>query len=290
MFDLIHLKGNTYYITGNTNLGLYKLNDKDVILIDVPIKRYGPRIESMLREYGFNLKYIVNTHSHADHTGSNEYLIKQTNCQVITSRIERAFMRNDRLDIGFLSGGYPLREYDTPLMHVNEEHDILSLRHLPDCLHSIKLPGHHYDMRGFKTRDGVYFVADSICKEELIKKEHIMLMYDVRGYLKSLNYLKTLKGKIIVPSHVEPSTDFNDLVDINIAKIEEIINVLKDYLKVPNTYDNIIAYIFSYYNLHITFNKHLLISSTIHSYLSYMEEEGLITCFFLNNKLYFKEA
>lgn len=289
-FDLIHIKGNTYYITGSTNLGLYKMNEKDVILIDVPVKKYGPRIESLLREYGFNLKYIVNTHSHADHTGSNEYLIKQTGCEVITSRIERAFLRNDKLDIGFLSGGYPLLVYDTPLMHVNEQHDIKSLRYLPDCLRSFKLPGHHYDMRGFKTVDGVYFVADSICKKELIDKEHIMLIYDVAGYIKSLNYLKTLKGKIMVPSHVELSTDLDDLVDYNLAKINEICQVLEDFLAEPNSYDNIIAYVFSHFQLRITYNKYLLIGSTIRSYLAYLESLNRVTCYFADNKLLFKRC
>lgn len=288
MFDLIHLKGNTYYITGHTNLGLYKINEKDVILIDVPIKKYAARIENMLRKYNFNLKYIVNTHSHPDHTGSNEYLIKQTGCEVITSRIERAFLRNDKLDIGFLSGGYPLNNYDTPLMHVNEQHDIKSLRYLPDCLRSFKLPGHHYDMRGFKTVDGVYFVADSICDKELIDKEHIMLIYDIAGYIKSLNYLKSLKGKIMVPSHVSVSTDLNDLVDYNLTKINEICNVLLDYLKEPNTYDNIIAYLFNYYNLKITYNKYLLIGSTIRSYIAYLVNQNKLTSYFLDNKLYFK--
>lgn len=288
MFELIHLKGNTYYINGKTNLGLYRLNDKDVILIDVPIKRYGPRIDSLLRSYGFNLKYIINTHSHADHTGSNEYLIKQTGCKVITSRIERAFLRNDKLDIGFLSGGYPMNSYDTPLMHVNEQHDILSLRYLPDCLHSFKLPGHHYDMRGFKTRDGIYFIADSICTKKLIDKEHIMLIYDVDGYLKSLNFIKTLKGKTMVPSHCPISNDLTELADYNIAKINEIINVLLNYLDIPNTYDNIFSYIFSYYNLNISYNKYLLICSTIKSYLAYLVNNNLLTTYFLDNKLYFK--
>ncbi len=286
-FDLIHIKGNTFYINGLTNIGLYKLNERDVILIDVPLKKYAPRIDSLLRANNFNLKYIVNTHSHPDHTASNQYLIKLTNCQVITSRIERAFLRNDKLDIGFLSGGYPLRHYDTPLMHVNEQHDILSLRYLPEELKSFKLPGHHYDMRGFKTKDGVYFVADSICSKELIEKEHIMLIYDVEGYIKSLNYLKSLKGKIMVPSHVNPSDNLDDLVDINLAKIKEIIDVLANFLTLENTYDEIISYIFKYYNLNISYNKYLLISSTIKSYLAYMENKGYIKCYFKDNKLYF---
>ena len=287
-FELTHLKGNTYYIRGKTNLGLYKLNDKDVILIDVPFKKSGPAIETFIRRNGFNLKYIINTHSHPDHTGSNEYLIKQTGCKVITSRIERAFLRNDKLDIGFLAGGYPLKAYDTPLMHVNDQHDILSLKYLPDEIKSFKLPGHHYDMRGFKTKDGVYFVADSICTKELIDNEHIMLIYDVAGYIKSLEYLKTLKGHIIVPSHAPISTNLDELVDYNLAKIEEIKKVILTILNKPLNYDNIFRKIFEHYHLNITYNKYLLISSTIRSYISYLENLGFIESFFNDNILYFR--
>lgn len=288
MYELIHLKGNTYYITGRTNLGLYKLNETDVVLIDVPMKKEGPAIETLLRRNGFKLKYIINTHSHPDHSGANEYLICATGCTVITSRIERAFLRNNKLDIGFLSGGYPLDEYDTPLMHVNEQHNILSLRHLPDGIRSFKLPGHHYDMRGFKTDDGVYFVADSICTKSLLDKEHIMLIYDVAGYKKSLNFLTTLTGKIIVPSHAPVADDLSLLAAYNLEKIEEIENVLLDILESPKTYDDIYKAIFDYYNLKITYNKYLLITSTIRSYISYLKHLGKISCYFFDNKLYFK--
>ncbi len=290
MYELHHLKGNTYYIDGYTNLGLYKLNETDVVLIDVPVKAAGAAIETLLRRYGFKLKYIVNTHSHPDHSGCNEYLIKQTGCEIITSRIERAFMRNNKLDLGFLSGGYPLDNYDTPLMHVDEQHDIRSFLHLPQGLRSFKLPGHHYDMRGIKTSDGVYFIADSICTKKLIDKEHIMLIYDIQGYKKSLNYIKSLKGHIMVPSHCPISTDLNDLADYNLAKMAEIEKVILDVLAIDLSYDDIIAKVLAHYNIRISYNKYLLMGSTIRSYISYLCHNKKLKSYFKDNKLMFTKV
>lgn len=292
MYELHHLRGNTYYIDGRTNLGLYKLNDEDVILIDVPTRNAAPAIETLLRRNNFKLKFIVNTHSHPDHSGANEYLIKQTGCKIIASRIERAFLRNNKLDIGFLSGGYPLDNYDTPLMHVDEQHDILSFAHLPDGLRSFKLPGHHYDMRGIRTKDGVYFVADSICTQKLIDKEHIMLIYDIAGYKKSLNYISGLAGKnhILVPSHAPVSYDLSSLANYNLKKIEEIENVIIKIIENPKSYDEIIANIFCHYNLKISYNKYLLIGSTIRSYLAYLTHIGKAKCYFSNNILLFEKV
>ena len=288
MYELHHLKGNTYYLKGFTNLGLYKLNDTDVVLIDTPMKSFAEEIYNILMDNNFNLKYIVNTHSHPDHTGCDQYLAERTGCQIIASRIERAFMRNSKLDVGFLSGGYPLDNYDTTLMHVDEQHDIRSFLHLPEGLRSFKLPGHHYAMRGIKTSDGVYFIADSICTKKLIDKEHIMLIYDVAGYKRSLNYIKVLKGHIMVPSHVDVSKDLNELVDYNLYKMEEIENYLLQILEEPLGYDDIFKLVFDYYNIKLGYNKYLLMSSTIRSYLSYLAHLKKITPSFLDNKLVFK--
>ena len=48
--ELHHLKGNTYYIDGTTNIGLYKLNDKDCALIDSGFAKVGPQIYEILKE------------------------------------------------------------------------------------------------------------------------------------------------------------------------------------------------------------------------------------------------
>ena len=287
MYELHHLKGNTYYIDGTTNVGLYKLNDTDCVLIDCGHKEEGPVLESLLRRYKLKLKYIVNTHSHADHSGANLYLMKQTGCKIVTSRIERAFLRDSKLDIGFLYGGYPLNEFDNRLMHIDDQKEIYSLKELPRDLVYINLPGHHYGMIGIRTADGVYFVADTIGSKALVESQKILLIYDVKGYLDSLDYLKTIEGNIIVPSHSEVTTEISDLVEFNKQQIYKNLDIIVEYLNKEKTAEEIIAYMIDYYDLRISYNKYMIIGSTIKSYLSYLSNEGKIKNYFKNNKLVF---
>ncbi len=287
MYELHHLKGNTYYIDGPTNIGVYKLNDKECVLIDCGMSKEGPIIETVLRRNKLELKYIVNTHSHADHSGANKYLMKMTGCKVIASKIERAFMRDNKLDIGFLHGGYPLDEYDNRLMHIDDQKEILSLEHLPKDLRSFKLPGHHYGMIGIKTSDGVYFIADTLGSIKLVDSQHILLIYDVKGYLKSLDYVESLNGNILVPSHSEVTNDIKNLVEFNRNKIYEIIDVILELLNEPLTIEDCVSRIFEHFKLKISYNKYLLITSTIRSYLSYLSNKKQIDKYFKDNKLYF---
>lgn len=287
MYELHHLKGNSYYIDGPTNIGLYKLNDSDVVLIDCGTASEGPMIDSVLRRHRLNLKYIVNTHCHADHSGANLYLMRLYKCKVIASKIERAFFRDSKLDIGFLSGGYPLNEYDSKLMHIDDQKEIYSLEELPRELRSFKLPGHHYGMIGIRTSDGVYYIADTLGSKELVDKQHILLIYDVGGYLKSLEYIESLDGNILVPAHSEVTSDIKDLVIFNRNKIYEIIEVIINILKEEHTLEEIVSLIFENFQLKISYNKYLLITSTIRSYLAYLANDKRIRHYFKCNKLYY---
>lgn len=286
-YELHHLKGNTYYIDGPTNVGVYKLNDTDVALIDCATDKEGPIIETVLRRHKLKLKYIINTHCHQDHSGANLYLMKVTGCKVIASKIERAFFRDSKLDIGFLNGGYPLDEYDNRLMHIDDQKEIYSLEYMPQGLRSFKLPGHHYGMIGVRTSDGVYFVADALGSKELIDKQHILLMYDVKGYLESLDFLQTLKDKIIVPSHSSVGVNLDSLIEFNRNKMYEIMDVIKNILNEPKTQEEVLAEVISHYGLKISFNKYLLVGSTIRSYISYLSNEQILDKYFKDNKLYF---
>lgn len=285
-YELHHLKGKTYYIDGPTNLGVYFLNNQEVVLIDCGTHKEGPIIETLLRKHHLKLNCIICTHSHPDHSGGSLYLSKMTGCKIIASKIERAFFRDSKLDIGFLNGGYPLDEFDNRLMHTDEQHEIESLEAIPRGLRSFKLPGHHYGMIGIKTSDGVHFIADTLGSKELISSEHILLIYDVAGYLKSLEYISRLNG-IIVPSHSEVTTDISDLVHFNQYKIEEIMKVILNILREERTAEEVVSDVFDYYKLRISYNKYLLISSTIKSYLSYLSNQGKIKNNFQQNRLYF---
>lgn len=46
-----------------------------------------------------------------------------------------------------------------------------------------------------KTSDDVYFVADTLGSIDLVERAHILLIYDVKGYLDSLNFVEGLEEK-----------------------------------------------------------------------------------------------
>ena len=99
MYDLTQLGENTYCFNCFSNVGIYKLNEKDVCLIDSgDDKSSGKRLMRTLDEKGWNVKAIVNTHSHTDHIFNNQSLIEKYGCKVYANSNDIAFM-NDSLCI-----------------------------------------------------------------------------------------------------------------------------------------------------------------------------------------------
>ena len=289
MYDLHHLKGNTYYIDGPTNCGVYVLNEnKDVCLFDAGTSEDGIMIYNTLVKNGMNVTHLIFSHCHADHSGGSSYIHEKTNCKMIASKVERGFFRDAKLDIGFLYGGYPLDEYDGKLMHIDSNDEIYALDEIPGGIEFFHLPGHHYGMIGIRTPDDVYFVADTLGSIDLVERAHILLIYDVKGYISSLNYVESLEGKIVVPSHSEVTKHITPVVEFNKNKISEIINVLLEFLHEEHNCVECTQYIFDYYKLRISYNKYMLILSTVRSYLSYLSNSKRIRNYFKDNRLLFK--
>lgn len=288
MYDLHHLRGNTYYIDGPTNCGVYVLNDSlDVLLFDCGTDSDGIKIYETLVKNNMHVKYLVFSHCHADHAGGFEYIYGKTHCKMIASKVERGFFRDPKLDIGFLYGGYPLDEYDGKLMHIDMNDEIYALDEIPVGVEWFHLPGHHFGMIGIKTSDDVYFVADTLGSIDLVERAHILLIYDVKGYLSSLDFVESLDGKIVVPSHSEATTKIKPVVEFNRQTIYSIMDILLDYLKEEHNCVECTSYIFDYYKLKITYNKYMLILSTVRSYLSYLSNSKIIKNYFKNNRLVF---
>ena len=69
MLELTNLKGNTWAVLSPVNVGVY-VKDGEVSLIDTGASAdAGRRVLKLVREKGWNVKWIVNTHCHADHIG-----------------------------------------------------------------------------------------------------------------------------------------------------------------------------------------------------------------------------
>ena len=288
--ELIKVGEKTYYIKNPTNIGVYKIDDENVYLIDTGNdKDAGKKILKIINEQGWKVKGIITTHSNADHIGGNKVIQDRTECTILANNIEKSITQNPILEPAFLYGGYPFKQLRNKFLLAKPSKVVEIENNLPNGLEYFSLNGHFFDMIGVKTSDDIYFIADSLFSEETIKKYHIFFMYDVKEFLNTLDFLETLKGKLYIPSHCEATEDITELIKLNRDKVQEIIDKIYEICKQEKTFEEILKTIFDEYNLTMNTNQYVLIGSSIKSYLAYLCDEGKISYEFRENKMLWKQ-
>lgn len=292
MYELMQAGEKTYYINCPAKMGIYKINDTEVCLIDSGNdKDAGKKVLKILEANHWVLKMIINTHSHADHIGGNNFLQQRTGCPVYSAGTDTAFVKNPVLEPSFLYGGYPCKELRNKFL-LAQASEVLELTEdaLPQGMQMLRIDGHSFSMAALKTSDDVWFLADCLTGENVIEKYHISFLYDVGGYIQSLEKVKTLEGRLFIPSHAEPLENIKPLAETNLKKVNEIIESLKEICSEPISFDDILKAVFDRYNLTMDFNQYVLVGSTIRSYLAYLHDKDVLNAGFSGNKLFWSTA
>lgn len=287
MYELIHLAGNSYFIQSPAKIGLIKLNNHDVCLIDSGNdKDAGRKVRQILDANSWNLTAIYNTHSNADHIGGNQYLQKQTGCKIYVPGIECAFTKHPVLEPSFLYGGFPPKDLRHKFLMAQESGaELLSESVLPEGFQIIPLPGHFFDMVGFRTADDVVYLADCLSSKETLEKYQISFIYDIAAYLKTLEMVKQLEAKMFVPAHAETVENIAPLAQFNIDKVNEIADKIIKICTEPLCFEQILQKVFAEYGLAMNFEQYVLVGSTVRSYLAWLKDTGKVTAFFDHNLL-----
>jgi len=290
MYELINTIGNSYYIEAPSKIGLVKLNDSDVVLIDSGNhKDTAKKIKKILDANSFNLKAIYNTHSHADHIGGNKYLFDQYGCDIYAPGIECDFTNHTILEPSLVYGAYPPKDLKHKFLLAQESPaKPLTKETLPNSMEIIDLKGHVFDMVGFKTSDDVIYLADCLSSEETLNKYGIGYIYDIENYLLTLEKVKTLEAALFIPSHAAPTENIAPLAQINIDKVNEICETILIFLKDALNFETLLQKLFSKYNMTMTFEQYALVGSTVRSYLSYLKDKGEIETEIKDNMLLWK--
>lgn len=287
MHELIQVSDNTYYIQSPAKIGLVKLNEQDVCLIDSGNdKDAGRKIRQILDDNGWKLTAIYNTHSNADHIGGNHYLQGQTGCKIYAPGIEGDFTRHPILEPSFLYGGYPCKDLRHKFL-LAQESDVQGLTKecLPQGFEIIPLPGHFFDMVGFRTPDNVVFLADCLSSRETLDKYRIGFIYDIAAYIKTLEMVKTLTAKMFIPAHAAATEDITELAQYNIDKVQEVAGRIIEICKEPVCFEVILQRLFTEYSLTMTFEQYALVGSTVRSYLAWLKDTEILDAGFENNML-----
>lgn len=287
MYELIQVTDRSYYIQCPAKVGLVRLEGDEVCLIDSGSdKDAGRKVRQILDANKWRLKAIYNTHSNADHIGGNHYLQKQTGCGIYAPGVECDFTRHTILEPAFLYGGYPFQELRHKfLMAQGSEAKELTPACLPEGFELLDLPGHFFEMVGFRTPDDVVYLADCLSSRETLEKYQIGFIYDVATYLDTLERVKTLRARLFVPAHAEAAEDITPLADYNIVKVHEIAGQIVELCAQPRTFERILQQLFTKYGLTMTYEQYVLVGSTVRSYLSWLKDSGRLTGRFENNLL-----
>ena len=287
MYELHQITQSSYYIQSPAKIGLVKLEGNDVCLIDSGNdKEAGRKVRQILDANGWRLRAIYNTHSNADHIGGNKYLQTQTGCDIFAPGIERDFTVHPVLEPSFLYGGFPPQSLRHKFLMAQEsEADTLTPEVMPENLSVLPLPGHFFDMVGFKSADGAVFLADCLSSAETLEKYQITFVYDVAAYLSTLEMVKTLEGKIFVPAHAAATEDIAPLAQHNIDKVHEIAEKILEFCATPILFETVLQRLFESFALTMNIEQYVLVGSTVRSYLSWLNNLGRAEYLFEDGKM-----
>lgn len=290
MYELIKVTDICYYVQCPAKIGIVRLSDSEVFLVDSGNdKDTAKKVLKILDSNGWTLKFIVNTHSHADHTGGNRFLQERTGCKIYAPEIECSFVNCPVLEPAFLWGANPFGDLRHKFLMAGEcIAGPLTSDVLPEGFEILSLKGHFFNMIGIKTSDDVIFLADSFSSEETLAKYRIGFIYDVEEYLATLEYVKTLKARAFIPSHSEVTEDISEPVQFNIDCVNEIADKICELISSPVCFEVLLKQLFDEYSLKLSAQQYVLVGSTVRSYLTFLKNKGRADFIIEDNMLLWK--
>ncbi|MBD5169523.1 MAG: MBL fold metallo-hydrolase [Oscillibacter sp.] len=292
MYELVQAGPRSYYMEAPAKIGIYLADGNRVYLIDSGgDKEAGRKVRQLLEKNNWTLAGILNTHSNADHIGGNRYLQNQTGCPVFSSGIEAAFTRYPLLEPSFLYGGYPCKELRHKFL-LAQDSEVTDFSHesFPKEVEVIPLPGHFFDMVGFRTPDGTVFLADCISSKATLEKYAVTFIYDVAAYLETLDKVEAMEAPLFVPSHAEASADLTELIRYNREKVHEVAETILTICAEPLNFEAILQKLFRHYGLTMNFQQYVLVGSTVRSYLAWMKDSGRVDAVFEDGLLLWRKV
>ena len=244
--------GNTYFIKGGTNTGVYLFENKNALLIDPGLSGLRPKnMINMFENEKIIPKYIVNTHEHEDHVGAcHQIKNAYPEIAIFASDEAKLFIERPELFSDFILGGKHNKFLTEKLFHRNTEKIYVDeiicegkLQKNGVDFEVINLKGHTSGSIGILTSDGVLFAGDLLIGEETLSKYDFLFLQDVEEYLKSLDIVKSLDFDYIVLAHGKKVLDKNDtilLIEKHKQAVHKYLCQIIENLKVPMNVDTLL--------------------------------------------------
>lgn len=280
--DITNIQGNTYYIKGGTNTGIYIYNDSTALIIDPGLGGLRPkRIIQALDDKDIEIKYIVNTHEHNDHYGAcNQFKERYNDAKLLSSEYSKLYIERPELFSKYIMGGRSNSFMDGILkgkslgkvsIDAVIEEGVVNLNEVD--FNIIEFKGHTPGSIGVLTKDKVLFVGDLLIGDEILDKYDFLFLFDIADYKESLNKLKYLDFDYIVEGHgkrIIEKTDCHRIIEKHEKSIDKYLNQVRNMINEPITLENILKNIINNNKLSNNYKEYHFFKSSLVSLISHL--------------------
>ena len=280
--ELKQIGPKTFCIEHDTNIGIHFTDDGRMYLIDTGSKGDGEKIDEILSREGWVPSCIINTHTHIDHIGGNEFLMRKYGIPAYCTDYDMAFAHYSELEAAYMNGGYPAEKLRTIFAHPGMIGFRSIEKETPDGIDWTYLPGHSFGMIGIRTSDDIWFMGDSYLSRSFLKQYTFGFIYNVEAYIDTLKKLKEFKGALFVPSHGILETDIVPSLEQNLRSVAEMCSMICETCREYRGQDEILQQMYERLRMHARPAQHALLSSTVKSYLTYLQDRNKLECRFVD--------
>lgn len=304
---------SVYFIPGSTNIGIIldcparKTELCDVYIVDSGRGKDDAAIilrelSELFPDENYILKAVINTHSHADHSGGNAYLQETAGCKIWCSEGEAAGLQNPLIQSSVEWGGNPIEELKTEFYLPKKcktdkfiSEDLTDLLKNGGKIQYVPLPGHYFDMFGILYTDSaghrVLFAGDGFFGRQFLFKYWIPYIFDVGKEFETLDKLSKFKADYYIPSHGDALTRIEETVEENqIALLSTEICIMGILNKESLTFEELLKRVADKNGINMKAAQIILIGSTLRAYLVYLRESGKADFYVEGNKMFWKST
>lgn len=277
---LTKIAGNTYYIPGPTNIGVFVFKDKYTLLIDSGDGNQDARLYTdILSQSDLNIKYVLNTHEHHDHWGGNNYLQEHHPGSIFYASAGSAlFIENFSLFPLYIYGGNPPATLVRGVGggrsgRIDHHLQAGTIRINEEKFDIIPLPGHSLGQTGIATREKVCFLGDALFSPEILDKYGFPFLFDVAAQYRTLGSILTLPYEYYVLGHADSvysSQYISDLAGLNRSRLDHCMELLLDLLQQPKSREELLEEVIILEGLNPDFYEYCLLNSTLGGMLAYL--------------------